>query len=197
MLFNTYEKNVIWPMLHYWGFFTNYLELPSIGSVVYSFRVNRKEFNFILTFLVFFLKCFFLNQKVYFRINYNNLMFDIIIKKKNHDFLFYFILFNFIFKFMFQLLSLKKKINSVGNKNKSTIVLSTSKFFLCISEIFNIGFLYFPNNELMWHTYNLFQNVFYSSRSLSFNLNILVNFNINKKFNYINKKVSSFYCPIK
>ena len=124
-------------------------------------------------------------------------MFDIIIKKKNHDFLFYFILFNFIFKFMFQLLSLKKKINSVGNKNKSTIVLSTSKFFLCISEIFNIGFLYFPNNELMWHTYNLFQNVFYSSRSLSFNLNILVNFNINKKFNYINKKVSSFYCPIK
>lgn len=196
MLFLSYEKNIIRPMLHSWGFFTNYLELPNIGSVVYSFRVNRKEFNFILTFLVFFLKCFFLDQKVSFKINYNSLMFDIIVKKKDDNFLFFFILFNFMFKYLSQLLSLKKKLNCVGNKNKSSFILSTSKFFLCISEIFNMGFLYFPNNELMWHSYNLFQNVFYSSRSLSFNLNVFINMKIDKKFNYINKKVFSFYCPL-
>lgn len=195
MLFTLYERNIIWPMLHYWGFFTNYLELPNIGSVVYSFRVNRKEFNFILTFLVFFLKCFFLNQKVYFKVNYNSLIFEIKVKKKDNNFLFYFILFNLMFRHLSQLLSLKKKLNCVGYKNSSSIVLSTSKFFLCISEIFNIGFLYFPNNELMWHSYNLFQNVFYSSRSLSFNLNVLINLRISQKFNYINKKVFSFYCP--
>ena len=47
MLFTLYERNIIWPLLHNWGFFTNYLELPKVGSVKFSFRVSRKEFSFI------------------------------------------------------------------------------------------------------------------------------------------------------
>ena len=193
MLFTLYERNIIWPLLHYWGFFTNCLELPNMGSVVYSFRVNRKEFNFILTFLVFFIKCFFLNQKISFSVDYSNLRFEVRVKKKDNNFLFFFFLLNFLSKFMFQNLNLKKKFNDIGKKGNYVIAFSTSKFFLCMYEIFNIGFLYFPKNDFMFHVFNLFQNVFYSSRSLSFNLNIFINMKLNKKYNFLRNKIFSFY----
>jgi hypothetical protein len=193
MLFTLYERNIIWPLLHYWGFFTNYLELPKVGSVKFSFRVSRKEFSFILTFLVFFFRCFFLNQKVTFKVNYSNLFFEIIVKKKDNDFFFFFLLINLLANYLVDIVNLKKKNTSIGKKNQSVVVLSTSKFFLCIHEIFNIGFLYFPNNDFMYHVYNLFQNIFYSTKSIPLNLNIFINFNINNKFNYINKKILSFY----
>lgn len=193
MLFTFYERNIIWPLLHYWGFFTNYLELPNMGSVVYSFRVNRKEFNFILTFLVFFIKCFFLNQKINFSVDYSNLRFEVRVNKKDNNFLFFYFLLNFLSKFMVQSLNLKTKFNDIGKKGTNVIVFSTSKFFLCMYEIFNIGFLYFPKNDFMFHVFNLFQNVFYSSRSLSFNLNIFVNMKLNKKYNFLRNKIFSFY----
>jgi len=193
MLFTLYERNIIWPLLHNWGFFTNYLELPKVGSVKFSFRVSRKEFSFILTFLAFFFKCFFLNQKVSFKVNYSNLFFEIIIKKKNNDFFFFFLIINLLFKYLNKVVKLKKNQSPVGKKNQSVMVLSTSKFFLCIYEIFNIGFFYFPNNDFMYHVYNLFQSIFYSTRSLSLNLNIFVNFKVDKKFNFLNKKMLSFY----
>jgi len=193
MLFTLYERNIIWPLLHNWGFFTNYLELPKVGSVKFSFRVSRKEFSFILTFLAFFFKCFFLNQKVSFKVNYSNLFFEIIVKKKNNDFFFFFLIINLLFKYLNKVVKLKKNNSPVGKKNQSVMVLSTSKFFLCIYEIFNIGFFYFPNNDFMYHVYNLFQSIFYSTRSLSLNLNIFVNFKVDKKFNFLNQKMLSFY----
>ena len=194
MVFTFYEKHIIWPLLHSWGFSTNYLEIPYMGSVIYSFRVNRKEFNFILTFLVFFIKCFFLNQKVFFNVNYSNLRLEIKVKKKNKKFFFYFFFLNFLYNFFIKKIYLNKKVNNVGRKGSNLVLFSTSKFFLCMSEIFNIGFFFFQKNDMIFHVYNLFQHVFYSSRSLSFNLTVFVNVRLKHKFNYLHNKVSLFYC---
>jgi hypothetical protein len=194
MIFSLYERNIILPLLHYWGFFTNFLEFPNVGSVKFSFRVNRKEFVFILTFLSFFFKCFFLDQYVSFKLKgYSSLFFEIEVKKKNKDFYFFFILVSLLFNFLNQIVNLKKNITQVGKKKKSYVVMSTSKFFLFIHEVFNIGFFYYPNNDFMYHIYNLFQNIFYSTRSISLNLTVFLSFNVEQKFKGLNKKIISFY----
>jgi hypothetical protein len=91
------------------------------------------------------------------------------------------------------MVNIKKNITKVGNKKKGYVVMSTSQFFLFIHEVFNIGFFYYPNNDFMYHVYNLFQNIFYSTRSISLNLTIFLSFNIEKKFSKVSDKIMTFY----
>ena len=115
------------------------------------------------------------------------------VNKKNKDFIYFFILINLVLYYLNSVLNLKKKLTYSRKLNQSIISLSTSKFFLCIGEVFDIGFFYFPKNELMYRGYNLFKVIFYSTNNISLNVTIYIYINIVKHLKFINKKISTFY----
>lgn len=191
--FNKYEKNQLYPILIYWGFFKTVLELPKLSNLSYSFRLNKKEYVFILTFLSFFLKCFFLDQKMNFKIHYSNLILKIDVKRKDQNFLFFLYFLRLVSFFNIYDIKINKNILSVGKKESGFILISTTKFFFFISEIFNYVNFYNWYQLFFNQIYVLFQHIFYSTKGFSLNFFILAKFSLKAEYNLYFKKILQFY----
>lgn len=192
--FSSYEKNYFLPITFYWGFFKTAIEFPFLKDIYFTFRLHKKEYIFVLTFLTFFFKCFFLDQKVYFQIHYNNLYLTFLAKKKQYIFLFFLQILRFMSHFMPFNLVVKKHNFLVGKKAEGTSFFGTKKFFFLISEIFNMIFIYKPYNFFLIQLYNILQTIFYSSKGYSLNVFTFSKMFLPAKYsNYFSKLSLIFY----
>ena len=190
--FSTFEKYYLSPMFIYWGFFHNVLELPRLLNIQYLFRLNKKEYIFLLTLLSFFFKCFFLAEKICFKLHYSNLYFNFnIIKNKNTFFYFFYFIKFFAF---FNIYDIKINFKIFLNKfNKSIFMISTKKLIFFISDICDAISNKSWYNILLYKIYVLFQYIFYSSHGLSLNFFIFIKFYINIKYHRYFFKILNIY----
>jgi hypothetical protein len=74
---------------------------------------------------------------MYFKIHYSNLILKIDVKKKNQNFLFFLYFLRLISFFNIYDIKINKNILPVGKKNSGFLIVSTTKVFFFISEVFN------------------------------------------------------------
>jgi hypothetical protein len=116
------------------------------------------------------------------------------IKKKAFDFSFFIFFFKFLMINPIQGINIKKIHSKIGFKNEGRLKIIATKIFLFFSEIFNSILLYCKlYNNLLIQIYNLFQNIFYSSKGFSLTFFLILKFFINKNENKVFSKYTQFY----
>lgn len=193
-----FEYNVFRPSLHYWGFFINYFELPKLGDVEFIFRLRKKENIILLTFLCFFFKLYFLQEKVFFKVNprSSNLYLRIKVKGSNEKFFFFFFMLKYLNAYLY-----KNKFGFTGNfttlinkkKKKGYAFVSTELFHMYIYQLFQYNFLYSNYyKSVMYNIHILLLNVYFAEKMFKITLNTKICYKTPSKFNYIFDKVNLY-----
>jgi len=196
-----YQKTIIWPCIHYWGFFINYFEMPKIDCVKISFRIRKKENILLIAFLSFFFKCFFLNNRIFFKLSQKklsqNLYLQIKISKKNNDFYYFFLFVKLVFSFFN-----KNEYNfngtnlmRIGKKKKIVFNIDTKNISKFLFEVLRHDFFYLQDdyfNNILYNLHFLFLNIFFSEKNFKLNTSISLIYNLELNYNFFLQKLLYF-----